>query len=172
MKRMQGYVLSELAIVIAIVSLLTAISVLSTYRILSNIYISKLQKDYLEHVFNAMDLNFYENLSSNGRCFSLAPTSTTIPDLVTLRLLESKYALSDWFVPADIVLTYTTNSETGWADGFSVQFPLPNPKLKSGFRNSQYFYGETDTYLEFRKGMDYDFDDEFIMHMDSNFCEE
>lgn len=167
----KGYALPEVVISMAIGSIIALVSLTYSYRLVYGIYQSKSLTYYVNDVFDAMDLRFYEELSSNGRCFSSNPPTQTIASLVASRHLSAKHLLNNWFDPYSLVLTYRVNPVTGWANGYSIKFPLPNPELNAGFRNSPYYYGETSTELEFRKGLEFDLDDEFVLHMDSSFCE-
>lgn len=168
-KKQSGATLVNVALAIVVLTILLITTVTQVKKIAVNLTYKQELKLFVNDALTASNIHFFNEVNSNGSCFTFIPSPTFGSTLMSLGFLDPKYSSQRFFNPALTRITYRSGSTSGLVDTIDLVVPL-NETATQNYHELPYFTFGDDDEVRFSRKIEYNQSESLLINLDKNFC--
>ena len=105
-KKQKGVTLIQTALGVLVISILLVISVSQSKKILDDTLRKQELQVFFDDIYVAAKLNYFNEVNTNGSCFTTVPTATNGTTLIAIGMLDAQWSTQRFFDPVRTTVTY------------------------------------------------------------------
>ncbi|QFT13399.1 type II secretion system protein [Vibrio sp. THAF190c] len=168
-KKQKGVTLIQTALGVLVISILLVISVSQSKKILDDTLRKQELQVFFDDIYVAAKLNYFNEVNTNGSCFTTVPTATNGTTLIAIGMLDAQWSTQRFFDPVRTTVTYRSGSAIGFVDTIDIVVPL-NETATQSYSQLPFFTFSDDDEVRFTRKIDFKRTAFSLLHIDTNLC--
>lgn len=167
--KQSGVTITNMSLAIFVITVVMIVTVTQARKHITNIMKKQELQLFVDDLFIASNVHFFNQVNSNGSCFTFTPTPIQGSVLISSALLDPKYTSQRFFNPNLSAVTYRSGTTSGLVDTIDIVVPL-NELATQSYYNLPYFTFGDENEVRFSKKIEYGKSEAFLTNLNTSFC--